>query len=127
MFDPLAVMMLIAWNREIALSSETPPTLPNKPTITPSPDILNKVSEVKSEIKEKLKNMFRDGNAYLERKRKERQEQLRNEIVNTSENKPTAFYKIDNVDRYSDIKETITRPLDGRPEQPKNSVIPKKE
>jgi hypothetical protein len=134
-FDPLAVMMLIAWNREIALSSETPPTLPNKPTITPSPDILNKVSEVKSEIKEKLKNMlsfsanklFRDGNAYLERKRKERQDQLRNEIVNTNENKPTAFYKIDNVDRYSDIKETITRPLDGRPEEPKNSVIPKKE
>jgi hypothetical protein len=63
----------------------------------------------------------------LERKRKERANDLSN--INTNKT-PTAFYEIDNVDVYerkSDIKETITRPLDGRPEEPKNSVIPKKE
>lgn len=134
-FDPLAVMMLIAWNRELVFANGVKPTsIP--PTILPTikPLVKEIVKDIKTEIKSKLKETLskvkekiNDGNSYLERKRQERVNDLSN--INTS-NTPTAFYEVDNVDMYerkSDIKETITRPLDGRPEEPKNSVIPKKE
>lgn len=139
-FDPLAVMMLIAWNREIAFTSgvkppSTPPTtLTVLPTVKPLTEIKEIAKDIKSDIKAKLKETLSkvkekitDGNSYLERKRKERLNDLSN--INTNKT-PTAFFEVDNVDVYerkSDIKETITRPLDGRPEEPKNSVIPKKE
>lgn len=132
-FDPLAVMMLIAWNREIAFTSGVkPPSTPQ--TVKPLTEIKEIAKDIKSDIKAKLKETLSkvkekidDGNSYLERKRKERL----NDLLNINTNKtPTAFFEVDNVDVYerkSDIKETITRPLDGRPEEPKNSVIPKKE
>jgi len=142
-FDPLAVMMLIAWNREIAFSSgANPPTSkvisPNTstelPKIKPLAEVKEIAKDIKTEIHSKLKETLNtvkekliDGSSYLERKRKERANDLSN--INTNKT-PTAFYEVDNVDVYerkSDIKETITRPLDGRPEEPKNSVIPKKE
>jgi hypothetical protein len=140
-FDPLAVMMLIAWNREIVFTSGVKPQDPTPttpltilPTIKPLTEVKEIVKDIKTEIKSKLKETLNkvkekitDGNSYLERKRKERANDLSN--INTNKT-PTAFYEIDNVDVYerkSDIKETITRPLDGRPEEPKNSVIPKKE
>ena len=140
-FDPLAVMMLIAWNREIAFTSGVKPQDPTPttplttlPTIKPLAEVKEIVKDIKTEIKSKLKETLSkvrekitDGNAYLERKRKERANDLSN--INTNKT-PTAFYELDNVDVYerkSDIKETITRSLDGRPEEPKNSVIPKKE
>lgn len=136
-FDPLAVMMLIAWNREIAFTSGVkPPSVPptSLPTIKPLAEVKEIVKDIKTEIKSKLKETLSkvkekitDGNSYLERKRKERANDLSN--INTNKT-PTAFYEVDNVDVYerkSDIKETITRSLDGRPEEPKNSVIPKKE
>jgi hypothetical protein len=136
-FDPLAVMMLIAWNREIAFTSgvKPPSVLPTSlPTIKPLAEVKEIVKDIKTEIKSKLKESLSkvkekitDGNSYLERKRKERANDLSN--INTNKT-PTAFYEVDNVDVYerkSDIKETITRSLDGRPEEPKNSVIPKKE
>jgi hypothetical protein len=140
-FDPLAVMMLIAWNREIAFTSGVKPQDPTPttplttlPSIKPLTEVKEIVKDIKTEIKSKLKETLSkvkekiiDGNSYLERKRKERA----NDLLNINTNKtPTAFYEVDNVDVYerkSDIKETITRPLDGRPEEPKNSVIPKKE
>lgn len=136
-FDPLAVMMLIAWNREIVFTSgvKPPSVLPTSlPTIKPLTEVKEIVKDIKTEIKSKLKETLSkvkekitDGNSYLERKRKERANDLSN--INTNKT-PTAFYEVDNVDVYerkSDIKETITRSLDGRPEEPKNSVIPKKE
>ena len=127
-------MMLIAWNREIAFTSGVKPQDPTPttplttlPTIKPLAEVKEIVKDIKTEIKSKLKETLTDGNAYLERKRKERANDLSN--INTNKT-PTAFYELDNVDVYerkSDIKETITRSLDGRPEEPKNSVIPKKE
>ncbi len=144
-FDPLAVMMLIAWNREILFTSgskppSTPPTILSVlPTIKPITEIKEVSKEIIADINSKLKETLNkvkekidDSNSYLERKRKKRllENQL-NELSTINTNKtPTAFFEVDNVDVYerkSDIKETITRPLDGRPEEPKNSVIPKKE
>lgn len=135
-FDPLAVMMLIAWNRELAFTSGVkPPTniLPAtsiKPLVAEAKEIARDIkTEIQSKLKEKLvviKQKIIDGNSYLERKRKQRAD----DKLNINNDTPTAFYEIDNVDRYekrTDIKETITRPVDGRPEEPKNSVIPKKE
>lgn len=136
-FDPLAVMMLIAWNRELVFASEVKPpsisltTLPTiKPLVVEAKEIAKDIkTEIQSKLKEKLgviKQKIIDGNSYLERKKKQRVD----EKLNINNNTPTAFYEIDNVDRYekrTDIKETITRPTDGRPEEPKNSVIPKKE
>lgn len=135
-FDPLAVMMLVAWNREIVFTSGVKPTPTETvlPTIKPLAEVKEIVKDIKTEIKSKLKETLSkvnekivDNNAYLERKRQERANDLLN--INTDKT-PTAFYEVDNVDVYekkSDIKETITRPVDGRPEEPKNSVIPKKE
>lgn len=138
-FDPLAVMMLIAWNREIMLTTgnppSSPPTIPNTVGNENHP-IPNKVSEIATEIKDKLKSVLRVdvarmglGNFYAERKKQERLEKLKTDSINIGEEKPTAFYEIDKIDKYekSDIKETISRPIDGRQETSKNPIIPTKE
>jgi hypothetical protein len=129
-FDPLAVMMLIAWNREIAFTGEKPPT--SLPTQTSLEEIKETAKNIKDEIKDKLKTVLRVdtlksnlSDFYLQRKKEQRQKELSN--INITENKPTPFFELDKTDRYSDIKETISRPVDGRPEEPKNSVIPKKD
>lgn len=129
-FDPLAVMMLIAWNREMTFTGGKPST--SLPTQTPLEEIKETAKNIKDEIKDKLKTVLRVdtlksnlSDFYLQRKKEQRQKELSN--INITENKPTPFFELDKTDRYSDIKETITRPLDGRPEEPKNSVIPKKE
>lgn len=133
-FDPLAVMMLIAWNREIVFTSGAPSL---SSTIKPITEIKEVSKEIIADINAKLKqtldkvNPFinKDGsyipsyNSYLEKKKKERAN------LNNTEGTPTAFHQVDNVDRYNrtDIKETISRPQDGRPEEPKLEIIPKKE
>jgi hypothetical protein len=124
-FDPLAVMMLVAWNREIVLGSPSS-TLPPSSTIKPiteikkvSKDIIADInaklketlSKIKSNDKERLKNKVEslktEVSDYLERKRKKRL--LEKEIgelstINTDKGKPTAFYDIDKIDMYDKKK-----------------------
>lgn len=111
-FDPLAVMMLVAWNREIVFASGTlPPSSPiSKPEPTPNTPI------VPTQIFEDIKSAFRKklqvlGTKYTEKKKAQRNTLVEPVINTTTEIKPTAFYQVDKTDIY----ETVERPTDSRP------------
>ncbi|NBP54943.1 hypothetical protein EBU71_00090 [bacterium] len=119
-FDPLAVMMLIAWNREMILQGKTPNNSPIIPSNIPEAKpikIIEKVVEkvmnnvvdpATQKLRKKLQVM---GTLYTEKKRKLR-ESLKPKATD-EEIRPTAFYELDKTDIY----DKVSRPTDARPEK----------
>ena len=137
-FDPLAVMMLIAWNREMQLTGKTPntptPIVPSKEpqVVTKYIDrVVEKIKEVPIEkivekpvyiTKEIIKKLYDAGDTYTKKKKalRDKLKTITAKILPSEEKRPTPFYELDQMDTYekkTDIQEKISRPTDSRPDK----------
>jgi len=110
-FDPLAVMMLVAWNREIVFASRLPQSPVTTNPVPPVAPAVNVLQDITTALRKKLQVM---STKYTEKKKAQRNafvEEPKADINTSKEIKPTAFYELDKTDIY----ETVEKPTDSRP------------
>jgi len=110
-FDPLAVMMLVAWNREIIFASRLPQSPVTTNPVPPVAPAVNVLQDITTALRKKLQVM---STKYTEKKKAQRNalvEEPKADINTSKEIKPTAFYELDKTDIY----ETVEKPTDSRP------------